>query len=121
MKKVFILILTIATCLNATADDALLEEKINKVNSVSLETLGVSLTALAFLVKASPDTFLTIEYMDQEDINAIKSLESAGYITTEKVQGLPDGTHKKLQYLRVIPSYRGYEAQRCLIALEHNK
>ena len=117
MKWLMIIFLFIFS-LHSHAEDMDIENKINSVNKISEETLGISLIALSYLVTAHPHSYLTYDYMEDKDKAAIKELENAGYVRTVKSNGLPDGTHNDMTYIRVIPNHRGTEVQRCMLALQ---
>jgi len=121
MKKAFIFLFLATLSTYSHADNSDIEKKINIVNKLSEESLGISLLALAYLVKAHPQSHLTFDYMESEDKAAIKELEKAEYVQTEIRIGLPDGTHNNLQYIRVIPNHRGSEVQRCMLALQNKE
>ncbi len=108
---------------SSLAEDQDLESKINKLNTQSVVLLGVSLNALAYLVDASPTSFIPIWHLEKSgDINFVRELEVAGYVRTEVVQGLPDGQERNEKFMRIIPLELGREAQQYLLALkQHNK
>jgi hypothetical protein len=105
----------------AAADPKEIESKVAQLNAHSVELLGVSLNALRYLVGAEPNSYLHLGHLEQSgEINFIRELEGKGYVKTQAVQALPDGTQRNERFLRVIPVGDGAELQRCIIALQHN-
>lgn len=104
------------------AADRALEDKINALNEASLESVGISLNALAYLVNASPDTYMPLWHLEQTgDIEYLKELERAGYVEVNIMGGLPDGQMRGERQVNVVPLHWGREIQRCMLALKHNK
>jgi hypothetical protein len=107
--------------LNAAADAKDIENKVGELNAQSMKLLGVSLNAVRYLVGASSTSYLLLSYLERSgEINYIRELEAKGYVKTQVVQGLPDGTQKQVKHLRVIPIGDGVELQRCVEELPHN-
>ncbi len=103
------------------ADPKEIELKVAQLNSQSVKLLGVSLNAVRYLVNADANSYLHLGHLESSgEINFIRELESKGYVKTQVVQALPDGTLKTERFLRVIPIGDGEELQRCIIALQHN-
>lgn len=99
-----------------------LEQKINTLNNASIQSLGISLNALAYLVDASPYSYMPLWHLEKSgEIQYIRELETAGYVKVTIVQGLPDGTSQSEKQVNIRPLHLGVEAQRCLLALKHNK
>ena len=108
--------------LSAAADNAKdIETKVGELNTQSMKLLGVSLNAVRYLVGASASDYLLLSYLERSgEINYIRELEAKGYVKTQVVQGLPDGSQKNVKHLRIIPIGDGIELQRCVEALQHN-
>jgi hypothetical protein len=103
------------------ADPKEIEKKVAQLNGHSMKLLGVSLNALRYLVGAEPNSYLHLGHLEQSgEINFVRELEGKGYVKTQAVQALPDGTQRNERFLRVIPVGDGAELQRCIIALQHN-
>ena len=103
------------------ADRTEIEQKVAELNRQSIKLLGVSLNALDYLVSASPNSYLLLSHLERSgDINYIRELEAKGYVRTQVVQALPDGTQSNETFLRVIPVGQGIELQRCVVALGHH-
>ena len=91
-----------------------LENKIEQLNQQSIKLIGISLNALKYLIDANPSSYLLFSYLEKSgQLKYLKELEKAGYVKLEITQGLPDGTEKNTKYLRVIPLFKGIEAQQC--------
>lgn len=104
------------------ASDADLENKINALNEASMNSIGISLNALAYLVKASPNNYMPLWHLEESgDIKHIKELEKAGYVDVKIINGLPNGQILDEKHVNVIPLHIGREVQRCMLAIEHNK
>lgn len=103
------------------ADSKEIERKVAQLNGQSVKLLGVSLNALRYLVGADPNSYLHLGHLERSgDINFIRELQAKGYVKTQTVQALPDGTQQNETFLRVVPVGDGAELQRCIIALQHN-
>lgn len=122
LRTAFIFAIVFILPLSAAADNAKdIERKVGKLNAQSIKLLGVSLNAVRYLVGASSDSYLLLSYLeDSGEINYIRELEAKGYVKTQVIQGLPDGTQKNVKHLRVIPIGDGVELQRCVGELQHN-
>lgn len=104
MKQILIALILIISTVPSFADDGSnLKQKIKELNKASISSLGISLNALAYLVEASPSSYLTYEYLSKNEKNTISELEKAGYVRTEIIKGLPDGQEKSSKFLRIIP------------------
>ncbi len=103
------------------ADPKDIERKVAQLNGQSVKLLGVSLNALRYLVSAEPNSYLHLGHLERSgEIRFIRELEAKGYVKTQTVKALPDGTQQNESFLRVIPSGSGAELQRCVLALQHN-
>lgn len=104
------------------ASDGSLEEKIRSLNEASIESVGISLNALSYLVSASADSYMPLWHLEQSgDIDYIKELERAGYVKVNIVEGLPDGQVRGEKQVNIVPLNSGREVQRCMMAFKHNK
>lgn len=121
-RKIAAFLLTTMISFSAMAEDASIEAKISKLNSSSVTELGISLNALAYLMNASPYSFMPMWHLEKSgDIQYIRELEKAGYVKVTIMQGLPDGTQKDEKQVSIRPLKTGIEVQNCLIALrKHN-
>ena len=121
-RTAFIFAIIFIFPLAAAADSAKdIERKVGKLNAQSIKLLGVSLNAVRYLVGASSDSYLLLSYLeDSGEINFIRELEAKGYVKTQVIQGLPDGSQRNVKHLRVIPVGDGIELQRCMEELQHN-
>ena len=98
-----------------------IEKKVAALNTQAFKLLGISLNALGYLVDADPNHYLLLSHLEQSgEIKFIRELERKGYVKTQKVKALPDGTQSNDEFLRVIPIGQGVELQRCVVALKHN-
>lgn len=122
LRAAFIFAIIFISPLSAAADSAKdIERKVGKLNAQSIKLLGVSLNAVRYLVGASSDSYLLLSYLeDSGEINFIRELEAKGYVKTQVIQGLPDGSQRNVKHLRVIPIGDGIELQRCVEELQHN-
>ena len=108
-------------CAANSADKNEIEKKVAALNAQSIKSLGVSLNALRYLVDANPNNFLLFSHLEQSgEIAFIRELETKGYVKTQTVKSLPDGTQMNETFLRIIPLGSGEEVQRCMVALKHN-
>ena len=115
----FTLFLSTFTVSAVAADRAEIERKVGELDRQSIKLLGVSLNALTHLVKADPQHYLPVRYLERSgEINYIRELETRGYVRTQVVQGLPDGQEKHEKFLRMIPVGEGIHVQECVIALQ---
>jgi hypothetical protein len=56
------------------------------------------------LVDANPNNYLLLSHLEQSgEIAFIRELELKGYVRTQKVKSLPDGTQMNESFLRIIP------------------
>lgn len=123
LRVAFIFVIIFIMPLGVAAESAKdIERKVMKLNAQSIKLLGVSLSAVRYLVSASSDSYLLLSYLeDSGEINYIRELEAKGYVKTQIIQGLPDGTQKTVKHLRIIPIGDGIELQRCVEGLQHNR
>lgn len=122
LTRAMVFSLVIMAPASAVAENAEIEAKINELNEQSVKKLGVSLTAIAYLMNASPDSYIPMWHLEKSgDIAFVRELEVAGYVKTEIRRGLPDGHEKNESFMRIIPLTKGDETRRCLFALrQHN-
>ena len=122
MRTLLVAVLIAGSSANALpADPKEIEQKVSELNAQSVKLLGVSLNALRHLVSAEPNSYLLLSHLERTgEINYIRELEAKGYVKTQVVQALPDGTQRNEKFLRVIPLGAGVELQRCVLALQHN-
>jgi hypothetical protein len=122
MKIVFGFYLLIIISSFSYAGDPAVEAKIEALNQASIESLGISLNALSYLVDASPYNYMPLSYLEKSGkISFIKELEDSGYIEISERIGLPDGQEISETFINVSPLKTGKEIQRCIQALKHNK
>ena len=108
MKRIAVILSVLVFAIPAFAENnGILEQKINHLNEASIESLGISLNALMFLVDASPNSFLTYDMLDKSERKSIRELENQGYVRTEIITGLPDGQEKNVKFLRILPLKKG--------------
>lgn len=117
---VFALLMSVGVSTGAwAAESTEIERKVAELNTQSVELLGVSLNAVRYLVGADANSYLHLGHLEQSgEINFVRELEAKGYVKTQSVQALPDGTQKTERFLRVIPVGDGIELRRCVIALQ---
>jgi hypothetical protein len=122
MRTLFVAVLIAGFSANALpADPKEIEQKVSELNAQSVKLLGVSLNALRYLVSAEPNSYLLLWHLERTgEINYIRELEAKGYVKTQVVQALPDGTQRNEKFLRVIPLGAGIELQRCVLTLQHD-
>jgi hypothetical protein len=122
MRRLFVGVLMAGFSMSVLpADPKEIEQKVSQLNAQSVQLLGVSLNALRYLVSAEPNSYLLLWHLERTgEINYIRELEAKGYVKTQTVQSLPDGTQRNEKFLRVIPVGAGVELQRCVLALQHN-
>ena len=122
MRRVLLPFLLVLFCGSAHSSDPIIEEKIEKLNLATIESLGISLNALSYLVEASPYSYMPLSYLEQSGkIDYINELEEAGYVQISKRVGLPDGQEKSETFISVRPLKTGEEIQRCILALNRKE
>lgn len=113
MKQIIFCIFTILAFSPAFAGDSTVKDKIDKLNSASIESLGISLNALSYLVQVTPKSYMPLSYLKKSDkIHLIDELEKAGYVKVSKRAGLPDGSQKSETFLNVRPVKTGKDIQK---------
>lgn len=96
-----------------------IEYKVKHLNKISIDTLGVSLNALNYLLDASKSTYVPLPIFEKTGkIKFIHELESAGYLEVIKRKGLPDGTEQADMFLNIIPFGKGIEIRKALLSLK---
>ena len=121
IKTAFASSIFVLACAANSADKNEIEKKVAALNEQSIKSLGVSLNALRYLVEANPNNYLLLSHLEQSgEIAFIRELEMKGYVKTQTVISLPDGTQMNETFLRIIPLGSGAELQRCMVALKHN-
>jgi len=115
MRRISCCFFTILVLSSAYAGDSDIEAKIDKLNSASIESLGISINALSYLVRTSPDSYMPLSYLEESGkIHYINELEKAGYVEVSKRVGLPDGQEQSETFLNVRPLKTGEEIQQCI-------
>ncbi len=115
IARAVLVLVTILSCSMGAgaADPRDIERKVAELNTQSMKLLGVSLNAVRFLVDASSTSYLLLSYLESSgEINFIRELEAKGYVRTQIVQGLPEGTQNNIKHIRVIPIGEGGELPR---------
>ena len=88
-----------------------IQKKVDEINQRSVDSLGISLNALLYLLDSSVSSYyLYSELKRTGKLGYIKELESKGYVKIEIVNELPDG-RKLGKHLRVIPTGLGINVQ----------
>jgi len=99
-----------------------IEAKINTLNTATVNSLGISLTALSYLMQASANSYMPLWHLKESGgMKNIRELEQAGYVKVTIVKGLPDGQMQNEEQVNITPLHTGVEVQRCMVALKHNK
>jgi hypothetical protein len=112
-----ILILIVAS--PAMSAEQSIEDKINALNTNTVNSLGISLTALSYLMKASPNSYIPLWHLKETgDISYIRELEKAGYVKVTIIKGLPDGQMQNQEQVNITPLHTGVEIKRCMLALK---
>ncbi len=119
VKNILIgLLLMFFLALSCNANELSVQQKIVNLNNESNKTLGVSLLALAYLVKSSPYSYMPMWSLEESgDINTIRELEKAGLVKVTTSQGLPDGNEPNIEFLNVQAIHNGIEIKNCMMAL----
>jgi hypothetical protein len=105
----------------SAVDPLEIQQRVIQLNAQSIKLLGVSLNALRYLAGADANSYHHLGHLEQSgDIKFIRELESKGYVKTQIVKALPDGTQRNETFLRVVPVGDGAEVQRSIIGLQHN-
>lgn len=122
MNKLLTLIFALFLSGHVIAGDPIIEEKIETLNAASIESLGISLNALSYLVEASAYSYMPLSHLEESGKMAfINELEEAGYVKITKRVGLPDGQEEAETFINVRPLKTGEEIQQCIQALKHNQ
>lgn len=120
-----LLSLLLMLCLFSTSGysaEATVEDKINTLNEATVNSLGISLPALSYLMKASPSSYIPLWHLNESgDMDYIRELEKAGYVKVIISKGLPDGQMGNEKQVNVTPLEVGIEIQQYMMALKHNK
>ncbi|MCW9058474.1 MAG: hypothetical protein OQL11_06360 [Gammaproteobacteria bacterium] len=120
-NRIASIMLSLLFSASVVASDSSLEEKIQSLNDASIKSVGISLNALAYLVSASPNSYMPLWHLEQSgEIAYIKELEKAGYVKVNITEGLPDGQMRGEKQVNIVPLHSGLEVQRCMLALKHN-
>ncbi len=115
MKRIIFCIFTLLALNSVYAGSPDFEAKIDKLNSASIESLGISLRALSYLAEASPYSYMPLSHLEKSGkIDYIIELEKAGYVEVSKRVGLPDGQEQSETFVNVRPLKTGEEIQRCI-------
>lgn len=105
----------------SAADPKEIERKVSELNAQSVKLFGVSLNALRYLSSADADSYLHLGYLETSgEIKFIRELEAKGYVRTQVMQALPDGSQRNETFLRVMPIGDGVAVQRSLMRLQHD-
>jgi uncharacterized protein with GYD domain len=124
MRLVLLLLAAFFSALTAgavAADVAQIRQRVAELNKQSITFFGVSLNALRYLVDADAGNYLHLGHLEQSgNIKFIRELESKGYVRTQVVKALPDGTQRSETFLQVVPVGEGAEIQRSIVGLQHN-
>jgi hypothetical protein len=114
------LIALLSTSLSA-ADPKEIERRVTELNAQSVKLFGVSLTALRYLTNADANSYLHLGHLEKSgEITFIRELEAKGYVRTQVMQALPDGSQRHETFLRVMPIGDGVAVQRSIMRLQHN-
>jgi hypothetical protein len=117
-----ILIITLLVSNQALASDDDLALKAAAINSESVRSLNISLSALAYLVHNSAGSYVPIWHLeDTGQINEVYELESAGYVKVYKSLGLPDGTENTVPFISIRPTEAGSQLRKHILEAKHNK
>lgn len=115
MIKIIFSICMLFAFSNVYAESNNIQDKVNELNSASMQSFGISFKALAYLVDVSPDSYIPLIYLEESGrIDYINELEKAGYIKTYKHLGLPDGYEIEVSFMNIRPLKRGEEIQHAL-------
>lgn len=118
MRKILLIFIScISLSIHSAETDV--ERKINILNQSAKDSLGISLSALSYLMTASPTSYKpkwAVERFGESQL--ISELEKAGYISVSEHHGLPDGKNSEEIYVRIIPLKTGKEVQRCLQSIK---
>lgn len=121
-KQIIISLLCLMFTAQISASNNNLEEKINSLNEASMESIGISLNALAYLANASSDSYMPLWYLEKNgDMAYIQELEEAGYIKVNILGGLPDGKMSGEKQVNIVPLQLGREVKRYMLELKHNE
>lgn len=82
--------------------------KIGALNEASIEWLGVSLGAVAYLSQITPNSYMPLDYLEHSGtMELISELANAGYITKHERKGLPDGHQPEEMFVTLRPTELG--------------
>lgn len=113
MKRFIFCLFTLLTFNSAFASEPTIEAKIDELNSASIDSFGVSLHALSYLVQISPDSYIPLSYLEKSGkIDLINELEKAGYVKISRRDGLPNGRQTSETFLSIRPIKTGKKIQK---------
>ncbi len=109
MKNIsFAVLMVLLTTNMAFGVEESIEEKITKLNSESIRSLGISLKELGYLSQISKGKSMPLWAAERTgEIRLMRSLEKAGYVQVVVKQGLPDGTRKDVTFVKVTSLTKG--------------
>ena len=111
MRKILVLICilpALVSCVGVTTT-----EKIANINKISVDTMGIPVSALGFL-----NTVTTGYSFPVKNTNAatqIKILQKNSYVTSKEVDGLPNGKHLDMKFTVVTLTPKGVEAKKSTV------
>ncbi|MCU7866651.1 MAG: hypothetical protein KZQ92_22075 [Candidatus Thiodiazotropha sp. (ex Lucinoma borealis)] len=91
--------------------DSKIDEKVKELNKQSHVLLGVSIYAVAELIKLkNTPSFIPLNLIKGNgEIERYKELERKGYVTSKIMKGLPNGSMSEEEFLWVVRTDEGAE------------
>ncbi len=80
------------------------------LNEQSIKLLGVDLATMVWLLQAREGSYLLKSALEKSgDYARLQALQKQGYLRIQIVTGLPDGTERKTDFVRIMPTLTGVE------------
>ncbi len=121
MRAIFIaLLLSLSAAHSADPEaDIQVSRDARELNELSKRTLGLDLRSLALLLETDGESYVPDFALEENGKQeALDELVAAGYVTTEKVSELPDGTRPDGELTVIRPTSRRDAIVRGLWGLE---
>lgn len=103
-----IVLLLICSSLQAVAQDHV--ARAQRLNEQSIKLLGVDLATMVWLLQARDGSYLLKSALEKSgDYARLQALQKQGYLRIQIVTGLPDGTERKTDFVRLMPTLTEFE------------
>ena len=109
MNKILLILLISCASISFAEAPKTNDEAINNVselNKTSVETLGVSLIALSYLINSDYQSYMPVKYY-KDKMKYYEELEKAGYISIEYVERVFPDSPDPQKMFQAIPTIKG--------------